>query len=215
MGLDWLSLLIAVGAVLWVANDIPPFLLVASRTFFAMSFDRMMPESFSYVSEKWHAPVWAIIITGVFAIPACIAESNFLGGAKYLGAAGVVGTDIFDAFFLTLFCISAMLLPFRRKEIFDRSAVKHSSGVIATLGLLSTIGAGFVLWVFLDQSWGWIFPGVAGLKGSSGDITADWWSSLGFFGLIIVGILIYVYYQYKNKARGVDMRTLFLSIPPE
>jgi amino acid transporter len=215
MGLDWLSLIVAVGAVLWVANDIPPFLLVASRTFFAMSFDRMMPEKFAYVSERWHAPVWAIIITAVFAIPACIAESNFLGWAKYLGFAGVVGTDIFDAFFLTLFCISAMLLPFRRKEIFERSAVKHSSGTVAFLGLLSTIGSAFVLWVFLDQSWGWIFPGVAGLKGSFGDLTADWSSCIGFFGLIIVGILIYVYYQYRNKARGVDMRTLFMTIPPE
>jgi amino acid transporter len=215
MGLDWLSLLIAVGAVLWVANDIPPFLLVASRTFFAMSFDRMMPERFAYVSEKWHAPVWAIVITAVFAIPACIAESNYLGWAKYLKFAGVVGTDIFDAFFLTLFCVSAMLLPFRRKEIFERSAVKHSSSTIATLGLLSTIGAGFVLWVFLDQSWGWILPGVSGLKGSFGDLTADWSSCIGFFGLIIVGILIYLYYRWKNQARGVDMRTLFLSIPPE
>jgi amino acid transporter len=215
MGMDWLSLIIAIGAVLWVANDIPPFLLVASRTFFAMSFDRMMPESFAYVSEKWHAPVWAIIITAVFAIPACIAESNFADMAKYLGFAGVVGTDIFDAFFLMLFCISAMLLPFRRKEIFERSAVKHSSGAIASLGLLSVIGSGFVLYVFLDQSLGWILPGVSGLKGSFGDLTADWASCIGFFALIIVGALIYLYYQYRNKARGVDMRTLFLSIPPE
>jgi len=217
MGLDWLSIIVAVGAVLWVANDIPPFLLVASRTFFAMSFDRMMPEKFAYVSERWHAPVWAIIITAVFAIPACIAESNFMGWAKYLGFAGVVRTDIFDAFFLTLFCISAMLLPFRRKEIFERSAVKLSSGVVAFLGLLSTIGSAFVLWVFLDQSWGWILPGVTGwgLKGSFGDLTADWSSCIGYFGLIIVGILIYVYYQYRNKARGVDMRTLFMTIPPE
>ena len=214
IGLDWLSLLIAVGAVLWVANDIPPFLLVASRTFFAMSFDRMMPESFARVSEKWHAPIWAIIITAVFAVPACIAESNFMGGAKYLGFAGVVGTDIFDAFFLTLFCISAMLLPFRRKEIFERSAVKHSSGMIGTLGLLSTIGAGFVLVVFLQQSLGWIFPGT-GWTGTFGDLTADWSSFVGFVGLITAGVLIYVYYRRKNQTRGVDMRTLFLSIPPE
>ena len=48
MGLDWLAILIAVAAVLWLANDIPPFLLVASRTFFAMAFDRMMPETVSY-----------------------------------------------------------------------------------------------------------------------------------------------------------------------
>jgi len=214
MGLDWLSMIIALGAVLWVANDIPPFLLVASRTFFAMSFDRMLPDSFAYVSEKWHAPVWAIIITAIVAMPACIAESNFAGLGGYLGFAGVVGTDIYDAFFLTLFCISAMLLPLRRKEIHERAAVKHSSGLIVTLGALSTIGAGFCLYIFLSESMGWIIPG-SGLKGSFGDLTMDWSSCIGFFGLILIGVLIYVYYRYKNKSRGIDMRTLFLSIPPE
>ena len=214
MGLDWLSMIIALGAVLWVANDIPPFLLVASRTFFAMSFDRMLPDSFAYVSEKWHAPVWAIIITAIVAMPACIAESNFAGWGGYLGFAGVVGTDIYDAFFLTLFCISAMLLPLRRKEIHERAAVKHSSGLIVTLGALSTIGAGFCLYIFLSESMGWIIPG-SGLKGSFGDLTMDWSSCIGFFGLILIGVLIYVYYRYKNKSRGIDMRTLFLSIPPE
>jgi amino acid transporter len=214
MGLDWLALIIAVGAVLWVANDIPPFLLVASRTFFAMSFDRMLPEKLAYVSERWHAPVWAIIITAVFAIPACIAESNFAGWGSYLGFAGVVGTDIFDAFFLTLFCLSAMLLPLRRKEIYERAAVKHSVGSIVALGGLSFIGAGFCLLIFLRESMGWIIPG-SGMAGASGDLTADWASCIGFFALIVIGLLIYFYYRWKNKARGIDMQTLFLSIPPE
>jgi len=206
MGLGWLALLIAVGAVFWVANDIPPFLLVASRTFFAMSFDRMMPEKFSYVSERWHAPVWAIIITAVLAVPACIAESNVGGLAGYLGFAGVVGTDIFDAFFLTLFCLSAMLLPLERKEIFDRAAVKHSVGSIVTLGAVATLGAAFCLFIFIKESVSWIFTPTS---------TADLASFFGFFGLIAVGLLLYVYYRYRNTVRGVDMRTLFLSIPPE
>jgi len=97
MNLGWLSWLIALAGVLWLANDIPPFLLVASRTFFAMSFDKMLPESFAYVSEKWHAPVWSIMATGVAGIIGCIAESNVAGLTPYFAFAGVVGTDIFDA----------------------------------------------------------------------------------------------------------------------
>jgi APA family basic amino acid/polyamine antiporter len=113
LNLGWLSWLIALGGVLWLANDIPPFLLVASRTFFAMSFDRMMPEKFSYVSERWHAPTWSIIITAVAGTLGCVAESNVGGLGTYTAFAGVIGTDIFDAFFLTLFCASCMLLPLR------------------------------------------------------------------------------------------------------
>jgi len=210
MNLGILSWLIALGGVLWVANDIPPFLLVASRTFFAMSFDRMMPEKFSYVSERWHAPVWSIIVTAVFAIPACMAEAKFPAGAdQYLAFAGVVGTDIFDAFFLTMFCASCMLLPLERKEIYDRAAVKHSIGAVTTLGFIATLGGAFCFYIFIkESSWIWSLF-------TTGAEIADIISAIGFFGCIIVGILLYVYYMYRNTTRGVDMRTLYLSIPPE
>jgi amino acid transporter len=210
MGLDWLSWLIALGGMLWVANDIPPFLLVASRTFFAMSFDRMMPEAFSYVSERWHAPVWSIIITAVFAIPACMAEADFpAGAASYLAFAGVVGTDIFDAFFLTMFCVSCMLLPLERKDIYDRAAVKHSIGAVVLLGFIATLGGAFCLYIFIKESpWIWSLF-------TTGAAEADVVSACGFLGCIVVGILLYVGFMYRNMTRGVDMRTLYLSIPPE
>jgi amino acid transporter len=210
LDLGWLSYLIALGGVLWVANDIPPFLLVASRTFFAMSFDRMMPEKFAYVSERWHAPVWSIIITAFFAIPACMAEADFpAGAASYLAFAGVVGTDIFDAFFLTLFCVSCMLLPLERKDIYDRAAVKHSVGAVTGLGFLATLGGAFCLYIFIKESpWIWSLF-------TTGASEADLASAIGFFGCIIVGILLYIGFMYRNTTKGVDMRTLYVNIPPE
>jgi amino acid transporter len=214
MNLGILSWLIALGGVLWVANDIPPFLLVASRTFFAMSFDRMMPEKFSYVSERWHAPVWSIIITAVIAIPACISESGFLGLDKYLMWSNVVGTDIFDAFFLTMFCASCMLLPLERKEIYDRAAVKHSIGTVVGLGFCATMGAAFCLYLFLKES-KWIFDPVGWAQAEGYPSEAGIYSLYGFLACIIIGILLYVYYMYRNTTRGIDMRTLYLSIPPE
>jgi len=210
MNLDWLAYIIAIGGVIWVANDIPPFLLVASRTFFAMSFDRMMPESFAYVSERWHAPVWSLIITAVFAIPACMAEADFpAGAASYLAFAGVIGTDIFDAFFLTTFCVSCMLLPLERRDIYERAAVKHSVGSVVTLGFLATLGGAFCLYIFIKESpWVWSLFATAAAA-------ADIVSAAGFFGCIIAGILLYVGFMYRNSTRGVDMRTLYIAIPPE
>ncbi len=204
MGLSWLSLLIAVAGVLWLANDIPPFLLVASRTFFAMSFDRMVPESFAYVSERWHAPVWSIIITAVAGIFGCIAESNVGSLAPYFAFAGVVGTDIFDAFFLTMFCLSCMLLPLERKEIFDRAAVRHSIGTVVTIGFIASLVSGYCLYTFLKES-PWIFNPAG----------KEIYSAVGFFLCIIIGLLLYIYYLYKNTTRGVDVRTLYMNIPPE
>jgi amino acid transporter len=217
MGLGWLSIIIAIAGVFWVANDIPPFLLGASRTFFAMSFDRMMPEKFSYVSERWHAPVWSLIITAIFAIPACMAEANFPTGAStYLGFAGVVGTDIFDAAFLLMFCVSCMLLPLERRDIYDRAAVKHSVGFVVLLGLVATLGASFCLYIFIQQSpWIWSLftskPATMSVEAWYGNLA----SAIGFLGCIAAGILLYVYYMYKNSTKGVDMRTLYIAIPPE
>jgi len=209
MDLGILSYLVAVGGVLWVANDIPPFLLVASRTFFAMSFDRMMPERFAYVSEKWHAPVWAIVVTALFAIPACGVEAGYLGLDYYFGFAGVGGTDIFDALFLTMFCVSCMLLPLERREIYDRAAVKHSVGTVVGLGFFATLASSFTLYTILKANpWVWsLFTTGA----TSGDIV----SALGFFLFIGFGLLLYLYHMYRNTTKGVDMHTLYLSIPPE
>lgn len=206
MNLGWLSLVIAVAGVLWLANDIPPFLLVASRTMFAMSFDRMMPEKLAEVSEKWHSPTWSLIATGIFGILGCIAESNVGGLGEYTAFAGVVGTDIFDAVFLTLFCLSMMLLPLERKEIYDRAAVKHSVGTVVGLGAIATLSAAYCLGTFVKESLGFIFT-----PASTGDIA----SCLGFWGCIAAGILLYIYYMYRNTTKGVDMRTLYISIPPE
>jgi APA family basic amino acid/polyamine antiporter len=209
MNMQWLSYIIAIGGVLWVANDIPPFLLVASRTFFAMSFDRMMPERFSYVSERWHAPVWSIVVTALFASLACGVEAAYLHLDLYLGFAGVGATDIFDATFLTLFCASCMLLPLERKDVYDRAAVKHSMGTIVTLGLVATLGSSFALYTILKANpWVWALF-------TTGASTGDVASAAGFFLFIIAGLLLYLYYMYKNATRGVDMRTLYIAIPPE
>ncbi|MEM2122262.1 MAG: APC family permease [Candidatus Bathyarchaeia archaeon] len=206
LNLGWLSWLIALGGVLWLANDIPPFLLVASRTFFAMSFDRMMPEQFSYVSERWHAPTWSIIITAVAGTLGCVAESNIGGLGTYTAFAGVIGTDIFDAFFLTLFCASCMLLPLERRDIYDRAAVKHSVGTIVGLGFIATLLAGYCLFIFVKESAGWIFA-----PQGIGDLS----SCIGFFICIVLGLLFYVYYMYRNTTRGIDVRTIYMNIPPE
>lgn len=210
MGLGWLSLLIAVAGVLWLANDIPPFLLVASRTMFAMSFDRMMPEKLAEVSERWHSPTWALIVTGIFGIVGCLAEANPVVGnialGEYVAFAGVVGTDIYDAVFLTLFCVSCMLLALERKEIYDRAAVKHSLGTVVGLGAIATLLSGYCLFTFVKESVGFIFA-----PSTIGDLA----SCFGFWGCIAVGVTLYVYHMYRNTTKGIDMRTLYLSIPPE
>jgi hypothetical protein len=78
-----------------------------------------------------------------------------------------------------------------------------------TLGFFATLGAGFCLLVFVKES-PWIFSLI-----TTGASVADMASAIGFFGSIIAGILLYIGHMYRNTTKGVDMRTLYLSIPPE
>jgi amino acid transporter len=195
MGMGWISWLIALAAMLWVMNDIPPFLLVCSRTVFAMAFDRMLPEKFAYVSERWHAPIYAILLTTVFAFVGAGAEAGFVGAW-----AGVIGADIYDALFLTLFCLSAALLPIRRKDIYERATVKLTPAIYSLAGLAGCLMAAWVLYLFIGVSWADMSA-----PENAGPIAV----------LILIGILLYVGYWIKNAKKGIDMRTLYLSIPPE
>ena len=207
-GMGWLSWAIALAGVLWLANDIPPFLLTSSRTLFAMAFDRMLPERLAYVSEKWHSPIYAIFVTTFFGIIGCFAEASVSGMPGWVSAnlvnklnwAGVVGTDVFDAIFLFFFTLSALLLPFRRKDIYERATVKLSTGVWAFLSLLATIFSLGYIYMFVSVSW----------KDMVAPINLS-----GYVGLLIIGLALYFYYWSTNLRRGIDMRTIYRVIPPE
>lgn len=207
-GLGWLSWAIALAGVLWLANDIPPFLLTSSRTLFAMAFDRMLPEKLAYVSEKWHSPVYAVLAATVAGIIGCFAEASISEMPGWVSAnlahklnwAGVVGTDVFDAIFLFFFTLSALLLPFRRKDIYERATVKHSIGVWTFLSLLATIFSLGYIYMFLSVSWQ--------------DMIAPY-NLGGYIVLLILGLGLYFYYWSANVNRGIDMRTIYKVIPPE
>jgi hypothetical protein len=102
-----------------------------------------------------------------------------------------------------------MLLPLERKDIFDRAAAKHSTGFVILLGFIATIGGAFCLYIFIQQS-----PWIWSLFVTGAD-TSDIISAVSLIGLVLAGLLLYIWFMYRNSTKGVDMRTLYLSIPPE
>ncbi|MGA2971352.1 MAG: APC family permease [Candidatus Bathyarchaeia archaeon] len=219
LNLSSLNWLLFIFGILWVANDIPPFILTASRILFAMAFDRVLPGSLANVNERFHSPVNATIVTGVFGVLGCFTESGVLsnGGSWNPGGAlggamngifsiGVSSTDLFDATFFTLFALALILLPYRKKQIYDTAPFKigGKAGMV-TIGILG-LGANLVLdWMILtapQDSYNILAP------------TSDNWFAIGFTVVLgLVGAAMYAYYKYGKK--DVDYSTIFAEIPPE
>jgi len=219
LNLGTLNWLLFIFGILWVANDIPPFILTASRVLFAMAFDRVLPGSLASVNERFHSPVNATIATGVFGLLGCFSESGVIsnGGSWNPGGAaggvlnsvfsiGVASTDLFDAVFFTLFALALVLLPYRRPKIFETAPFKIGGKTgTAFIGVLG-VGANLVLdWMILtapQDSYNILAP------------TGDNWFAIGFTVVLgLVGAAMYWYYKYGKK--DVDYSTIFTEIPPE
>jgi len=206
MGLSSLNWLLFIFGILWVANDIPPFILTASRILFAMAFDRVLPASVASVNERFHSPVNATIITGIFGLLGCFSESSVLAlggswnpggwlgsGLDWIFSAGVQNTDLFDAVFFTLFALALVVLPFRRPQIYDKAPIKWGGKTgIVIIGL-----AGVCANLYLDYL-----------------IISSEYETLALTVVLgAIGALVYFYYKYAKK--DVDYTTIFTEIPPE
>jgi len=80
---------------------------------------------------------------------------------------------------------------------------------VVLLGFVATLGGAFCLYIFIQQSpWIWSLM-VTGAE--TGDII----SAVSLIGVVLAGLLLYIGFMYRNSTKGVDMRTLYLNIPPE
>jgi amino acid transporter len=254
---DLLNIAFAVAAILWLANDLPPFVTTSSRIVFAMSFDRALPEAFAKVDERWHSPTNAIIfVCLVAALLGCPGEAD-LFGAKGFGMFfpddkvpifndiwypdGVIwGTDLLDAVFFTTACISAIILPRKLKDVYERSGWRPKIGkyeAVVVIGILALIlniyidllilgpaSAGVIQYLTPDGApaeglLGFFPPLVPNIEGILPDMadpinTINWWFWYNFI-LIIIGAVIYFVSKSYYSRRGVDFTTIYASIPPE
>lgn len=228
IGVGSLNFLLVIFGVFWIANDIPPFILTASRILFAMSFDRVMPAPLSNVNDRFHSPINAVIVTGIVALLGCFSESglfdfsatsagslnqgkNALLSAMLSSTGGVETTDLFDAVFFTLFTLSLVILPLRasKRQIFDTAPYKPGGKWGMVIIGLAGLGAN----LFIDYELLTAPAGDFALTSYTGtnplvDLWALWFTII----IAVVGMLLYLYYRRVAKA---NYTTIFAQIPPE
>jgi amino acid transporter len=193
----WLVILLGVSFLFWTYVWLPINFLAATRAILAWAFDGLFPRKLSEVSERYHTPIYAIIVIWI-ASEICL----------YLYVDQIFNTlnGIFAWILSFVLCsIAAMVFPYRRRELWQASPWNGS-----TLGIpnITILGAVSTICLLYCEYWFWYDP----IQGF-----ASWGTTLRWVMVLIIpsATLIYGIAWFTSKQRGVSVDKVFAEIPPE
>ena len=172
---------------------------LAVRSFFAWGLDGLLPLRVSKVSPKTHAPNVAVGVTAVLSILVLLWAVTNAHGFLTIFAEAV----LLQLVTMTLLALSAMLLPYRRPEIWRASVMTRKFlgiPVISWAGAVSAvilIGLGFI---FLK------YPQL-------GIVKSNFFVYLG--AIVAAALLTFYGTRIIRMRQGVDVEKLASEIPPE
>jgi amino acid transporter len=174
----------------------PPFFIWAVRTIFAMSFDRVLPEKLASVNDRTHTPIIATVVVAICTVFGSIMQTFYPSSTPTV----VIPITVFS---VILPCITAVVLPWWRKELYETAFVVKRKllgiPVLTWAGIVSSVGMLLVGYsIFTSGLWtfhliDYLFYAVA-------------------YGLSIV---IFVAAYAIRKRSGLDLSLVFKQIPPE
>jgi basic amino acid/polyamine antiporter, APA family len=190
-------LVLAFGA--WFLGWAGTLFLSSTRVIFAAAFDRILPERVADVTERRHVPVWALIL---MLVPALVVSA-------FYAYTDVFKTWILDAtlviavtFFGT--SIAAIVLPWRKKHLYDNSAIARYN--VAGIPLITI--SGLVTALFLGWNlWRWFKDDLYAVNNKD---------SLVFMGAMYgTALVVYIIARVYRKTQGIDLKAIYQEIPVE
>jgi amino acid transporter len=198
----------AIGAILvllfgaWFVGWAGTLFLSSTRVIFAAAFDRILPERVADVSERRHVPVLALVL---MLVPAIAVSALYAYTTKFrtyvLDATLVIAVTFLGT------AIAAMILPWRKKALYQNSAIARYK--VAGIPLVTISGA--VTALFLGWNlYKWLWPPAS--KGNLYGINNR--ESLVFMGsMYVLAIIIYVVAKLYRKRQGIDLNAVYQEIP--
>lgn len=194
--------LILVGLTFGIFQIILIVYFASTRIMLAASIDRILPQKISYVSDRTHSPLVALLVSAIGSeafLYLVIYQSNLL---SYFSTAGLATQIAY-----ILISLTAVLLPFRKRDVFEKSpAARYRVGRIPALsiaGILALIVNLYIAWIFIFGP-------------PLGTLSVYTPSSLEFvLGIFVACLLVYFASWSIRKRRGVNLSLAFAEIPPE
>jgi amino acid transporter len=174
----------------------------STRILLATSIDRVLPEKLSYVSGRTHSPLVTLIIS-VLGCEAflyiIIYDSSFTG---YFSTAGLATQVAY-----IMISITAIVFPFRKKEIFEASPVGKRKilgfPLLSFMGILALIVNLFIAWIYA-------------LGPPLGFLSVSTQISIAFvIGIIVICGVVYWIAWAIRRSQGIDLSLSFKEVPPQ
>ncbi|HEV3035689.1 MAG TPA: amino acid permease [Solirubrobacteraceae bacterium] len=178
---------------------LPQTLLLVSRSMFAWSFDRIMPERLSWVEPRSRSPLIAIGIMLLLSI-ASTAIYSFTTWFSTLSV--LLGLSLT----LLVTAVSGIVLPFRQKAMVDASPyARRIAGIplLSIVGTLALLGFGTAIFVLL-----WDPGSGASISKNPGKI------ELAVL-VYAIGFVIYFVARAIRRTQGIDLELAHRELPPE
>lgn len=194
-----LNILIGVSFLFWnlpamVGNTFMPI-----RSLFAWSFDRVLPAKLSDVNEKTHSPIPAIVVVAILVIGIFVWSILSASFFTLLSLGVLCGVIV-----ISIVAVSAIVMPYRRKELYQTSPANASIGklpVLVLTGVLSLLVMAFITYLLMA------FPAIG--------IPSPWYAVVFLASVVVVGLLIYYISRTVQRHRGVDLDLAYKELPPE
>lgn len=181
-----------------IANTYMPI-----RSFFAWSFDRLMPEKLAEVNERTHSPVPAILVAN--AIIAAVVIWSVFSNAFQLVLGMIV---LAGALAVIIVGVAAIALPYRRPDLYRSSPANVSFlgmpllVIVAVLSILEFVG----ILIISTQ-----FPALV-MQGNAANV---WWIPTFLAALCVLGLVIYYLPRFLRSRQGVNIDFVYRELPPE
>jgi len=192
------AIAIVLGAAIALLNDLPAMLLAVSRLVFAWAEDGIFPRRIARVHPRHHTPRTAILLSGAMATVG-ILGSHFAGDL-------FLGVDIMVLSMLVnflLMCVTVLSLPRVNPALARDIKVltnRRWQVLLASAGVV-TLSVFLVVHVIKDLT----------------AETSAWYFHSTLVWLIVMAAASIVYFREHRKLRqqGVDVDSLFKTLPPE
>ncbi len=194
-----LIVLISISFIVAFVVALPATFVIATRSLFAWSFDRILPAKLSDVNERTRSPIIANLV--VLAVTLIYLALVVYGTSYFLEIFFTAGLAELLTFMVV--ALTAIAFPFRRRDLYARAPIARGIGPVPALTLVGVVALAVYVLFFYPLA----TNDTLGANSSTG-----WWATACVAAL---GILIYPISYLVNRARGVDLGLTFRELPPE